>query len=136
MSAETDRYDEPIVSTMSLMKRTRSESMIKKTIATIEAKIRQLDAMETDSRTQLLALLATLKAEIEELAKTRPEEAESILGFATVSTHETMRQDKNPQLVKLSLDGLTSSVKEFETSHPTLVGTVNRICVMLSNIGI
>jgi len=110
--------------------------MIKKTIDAIEEKIGQLDSMEKDNRAQLLTLLAALKTEIEELAKTRREDAESILGFATVSTHETMRQDKNPQLVKLSLEGLASSVKGFETSHPTLVGTVNRICVMLSNIGI
>lgn len=110
--------------------------MIKKTIAVIEEKVRQLDSMEKDNRTQLLTLLATLKTEIEELAKTRREEAESILGFTTVSTHETLRQDKNPHLVKVSLEGLASSVKGFETSHPTLVGTVNRICVMLSNIGI
>ena len=110
--------------------------MIKKTIAALEEKVRQLDSMEENNRAQLLTLLAALKTEIEELAKTRREEAESILGFTNVSTHETMRQDKNPHLVKLSLEGLASSVKGFETSHPTLVGTVNRICVMLSNIGI
>ncbi|MBP1721770.1 MAG: putative cytosolic protein [Deltaproteobacteria bacterium] len=110
--------------------------MIKKTIAALEEKVRQLDSMKQDNRAELLMLLATLKTEIEELAKTCREEAESILGFATVSTHETMRQDKNPHLVKVSLEGLASSVKGFETSHPTLVGTVNRICMMLSNIGI
>lgn len=110
--------------------------MIKKTITALEEKVRQLDSMEKDNRAELLTLLATLKTEIEELAKTCREEAESILGFTTVSTHETMRQDKNPHLVQLSLEGLASSVKGFETSHPSLVGTVNRICVMLSNIGI
>jgi len=110
--------------------------MIQKPIAALEEKVRQLDSMGQDSRKQLLALLADLRTEIEELAKTRREEAESILGFTTVSSHETMRQDKNPLLVTLSLEGLASSVKGFETSHPTLVGTVNRICVMLSNIGI
>jgi len=110
--------------------------MIKKTIAALEEKVKQLDSMKQDNRAELLTLLGTLKTEIEELAKTCREEAESILGFTTVSTHETLRQDKNPQLVKVSLEGLASSVKGFETSHPTLVGTVNRICVMLSNIGI
>jgi hypothetical protein len=110
--------------------------MIKKTINAIEEKVRQLDSMEKDNRAELLTLLSTLKTEIEELAKTCREEAESILGFATVSTHETLRQEKNPHLVRVSLEGLSSSVKGFETSHPTLVGTVNRICVMLSNIGI
>ena len=110
--------------------------MIKKTIATIEEKVKQLDSIKKENKTQLLTLLSSLKTEIEELSKTRREEAESILGFTTISTHETMRQDKNPHLVKLSLEGLASSVKGFETSHPTLVGTVNSICVMLSNLGI
>jgi hypothetical protein len=113
-----------------------SRDMIKKTITALEEKVRQLDSMEKGNREELLTLLATLNTEIEELAETCREEAESILGFTTVSTHETLRQDKNPHLVKLSLEGLASSVKGFETSHPSLVGTVNRICVMLSNIGI
>jgi hypothetical protein len=113
-----------------------SQHMIKKTISELEERVRQLDSMEQGNRAELLALLATLKTEIEALPATCREEAESILGFATVSTHESMRQDKNPHLVKLSLEGLASSVKGFETSHPTLVGTVNRICLMLSNIGI
>jgi len=110
--------------------------MIKKTIATIEEKVKQLDSINKENKTQLLTLLSSLKTEIEELSKTRREEAESILGFTTISTHETMRQDKNPHLVELSLEGLASSVKGFESSHPTLVGTVNAICVMLSNLGI
>jgi len=110
--------------------------MIKKTIATIEEKVKQLDSIKKENKTQLLTLLSSLKTEIEELSKTRREEAESILGFTTISTHETMRQDKNPHLVELSLEGLASSVKGFESSHPTLVGTVNAICVMLSNLGI
>jgi hypothetical protein len=110
--------------------------MIKKTIAELEEKVRQIDSMEENNRAQLLTLLAALKTEIEELAKTRREEAESILGFTNISTHETLRQAKNPHLVKVSLEGLASSVKGFETSHPTLVGTVNNICLMLSNIGI
>lgn len=110
--------------------------MIKKTIAAIEEKVKQLDSMKQETRAELLGLLGTLKTEIEELAQTCREEAESILGFASVSTHETMRQDKNPHLVKVALEGLAASVKGFETSHPTLVGTVNRICIMLANIGI
>ena len=110
--------------------------MIEKTIRTIEEKVKQLNSIQEENKKQLLRLLSSLKTEIEELSKTRHEEAESILGFTTISTHETMRQDKNPHLVKLSLEGLASSVKGFETSHPTLVGTVNSICVMLSNLGI
>lgn len=110
--------------------------MIKDTIKKIENRVKKIGSITDDNKTQLLNLLSTLKSEIEELSETQSEHAESILGFTEISTHEATRLDKNPQLLKLSIDGLSSSVKGFEASHPSLVGTVNSICVMLSNLGI
>ncbi len=110
--------------------------MIQNTIEKIENKVKKIDSLKDESKTQLLNLLSTLKSEIAELSKTKGEQAESIIGFAEISTHEATRQDKNPQLLELSIDGLSTSVKGFEVSHPSLVGTVNSICVMLSNLGI
>ncbi len=110
--------------------------MIQNTIEKIENKVKKIDSLKDESKTQLLNLLSTLKSEIAELSKTKGEHAESIIGFAEISTHEATRQDKNPQLLELSIDGLSTSVKGFEVSHPSLVGTVNSICVMLSNLGI
>jgi hypothetical protein len=52
------------------------------------------------------------------------------------STHEATRKQKNPNLLKLSIDGLSVSVKEFEVSHPKLVEQVNNIANMLANMGI
>ncbi len=49
---------------------------------------------------------------------------------------QAMREEKNPQLLKISLQGLSTSVEGFESSHPKLVGIVNSICLTLSNIGI
>jgi hypothetical protein len=77
-----------------------------------------------------------LKTEISKLSKTSAEDAQSITGFTEVSIHEAMREEKNPQLLKLSLKGLSTSVERFENSHPKLVGIVNSICNTLSNIGI
>ncbi|HLF65979.1 MAG TPA: DUF4404 family protein [Gammaproteobacteria bacterium] len=34
------------------------------------------------------------------------------------------------------LKGLQVTLREFEVSHPQLVDTVNRVCVMLANLGI
>ena len=34
------------------------------------------------------------------------------------------------------LKELETSVEEFEVSHPRLVRVINRICIMLSSIGI
>ena len=110
--------------------------MIKDTIEKIENRVKKINSIKDENKTQLLNLLSTLKSEIEDLSETKSEHAESIIGFTEISTHEATRQDKNPQLLELSIDGLSTSVKGFEVSHPSLVGTVNSICVMLSNLGI
>ena len=110
--------------------------MIQKTIENIEARIRQSGSVSDEGRAELLKLLAMLKAEVGELSKTHPEQAESISSFAQASAHEATRKEKNPDLLKLSLEGLTSSVKEFETSHPGLLKIVNGVSQALANMGI
>lgn len=110
--------------------------MIENTLAKIEKKIQKVNSITDENKTELLHLFATLKEEIAALSETEVERAESITGFAQVSTHEATRQEKNQQLLQLSLDGLASSVHEFETSHPKLAETVNSFCQILSNMGI
>jgi hypothetical protein len=84
----------------------------------------------------MLSLLENLKREIGPLAKTHAEQASSIAGFTDLSSSEATRLEKNPELLRLSLDGLRKTVDEFEASHPRIVGIVNRICMMLSDSGI
>jgi len=110
--------------------------MIQSTLNKIEERLRKVESVTDENRSELLNLVSELKGEIAELSKTHTEHAESITGFAAVSTREATRQEKNPELLRLSIDGLAASVEGFETSHPTLVGVVNRICAMLSNLGI
>ncbi|HBA54020.1 DUF4404 family protein [Syntrophorhabdus aromaticivorans] len=110
--------------------------MIEETITSIEGRVREAASIKDDERTELLKLLATLKSEVMELSKTHAEQAESITGFAQVSAHEATRQIKNPQLMKLSAKGLSSSVEGFETSHPALVAIANKISQILANMGI
>ena len=113
--------------------------MIDETIRKIEKKIsesKKLDQAEDRSMAELVQLLETLKEEVAELSKTHQERAESIAGFAKVSAHEATRREQNPELLKLSVKGLASSVEGIESSHPQLVEIVNRISVMLSNMGI
>lgn len=110
--------------------------MIQKTLSSIEERLKKVTSVTDENRSELLDLVSTLKTEIEELSKTHTEHAESITGFAAVSTREATRQEKNPVLLQLSIDGLAASVEGFETSHPTLAGVVNRICSMLANLGI
>jgi queuine/archaeosine tRNA-ribosyltransferase len=81
-------------------------------------------------------LLGTLKSEVAKLSQTHGEQAESIAGFTQLSAHEATRTEQNPELLKLSLDGLGSSVRGFEESHPRLVRIVNAISNTLANLGI
>jgi hypothetical protein len=110
--------------------------MLNTTISRIEEKIQHVDALSDDTKSELLQLLSTLKTEIADVSETHSEKAESITGFTQISAHEATRLEKNPQLLQLSLEGLQSSVGDFETSHPKLVETVNSICHILSNMGI
>ena len=110
--------------------------MIDETIAKIEAKIQKANSVKDENKKELLNLLRTLRVEISELSKTHAEEAQSIAAFTEVSTLEATRQEKNPELLELSVRGLESSVHGFETSHPKLVEIVNAFCLMLSNMGI
>jgi hypothetical protein len=110
--------------------------MLQHTIDKIEERLRKAEAINEENKSELLNLVSTLKVEIADLSKTHNDQAESITGFAALSTHEAIRQEKNPDLLKLSIDGLGSSVRGFESSHPRLVNVVNDICSMLSNLGI
>ncbi len=110
--------------------------MLEQTITNIEQRIRKAESIKDKDREDLLGLLSTLKSEVVELSRTHAEHAESITGFTQVSTHEATREKKNKRLIKLSLDGLASSVDELETSYPKLVETVNRISQILANMGI
>jgi len=114
----------------------RLRDMIGDTIEKIEARIRNASSIKDEGKTELLALLRTLKSEITELSKSDADHAQSIASFAGVSTHEATRDVKNPELLKLAIDGLTTSVEGFEASHPKLVHIVNSICRTLANLGI
>lgn len=107
-----------------------------KLIERIESKLREQRGLDEVSRRELLTLLDALKAEVGGLGGEHEEHAESIAGFAGAATHEALRAQRNPDLLKLAVEGLAASVKDVETGHPRLVDTVNGICTMLSNLGI
>src|SRR5438477_11379228 len=110
--------------------------MIDEAISQIESKLKDAGSIDEAAKRELAKLLVTLKTEITELSKTHADQAQSIAGFTQTSTHEAIREDKNPELLQLSLEGFAASVDGFEESHPSLVQLVNRICTTLSNIGI
>ncbi len=110
--------------------------MIQDTIGKIEARLQDAGNLDETAREELTTLLAELKSEVSGLADTDADHAQSIAGFAQLSTHEATREATNSDALKHSLSGLEASVTELESSHPKLCNVVNRICMALSNLGI
>jgi methyl-accepting chemotaxis protein len=102
----------------------------------LEARIRETHGLNAQQKDELLRLLADLKQEIADLSETHAEHVHSIARFTDISAHEATRQHKNQDLLRMAMEGLSTSVAEVEASHPTVVDTVNRISSLLSNIGI
>jgi F0F1-type ATP synthase membrane subunit b/b' len=110
--------------------------MIHDRIDKIEATLRDATNLSSETRHELLKLLADLKAEVASLTATHSEDADSIARFADASVHEAMRSERKPEQAATALKGLSASVEGFEASHPKLVQIVDRLAVTLSNMGI
>lgn len=110
--------------------------MVKETIARIEEQIRTNESITPEKRQELLALVGNLDKEISGLALTHRDEAHSVAGFTATSVHEATRENRDPELLKHSIDGLSMSVRAFEVSHPRLTGLINTIGQTLWKMGI
>jgi hypothetical protein len=110
--------------------------MIAETIKNIEDQLRAAESLSQERRSELLRLVERLRSEISDLSATHDEEAQSIARFAELTAHEATRGKRNPELLDISLRGLSSSVSGFEQSHPNLVQVVNAISHTLSSLGI
>jgi hypothetical protein len=110
--------------------------MIDQTIHEIEARIQAAEHLSFGQRKELQALVADLKVEVHRLSETHGEDAEIVAAFARATAGEGLKASRNPQLLKLAVDGIRASVKRFETSHPGLTLTVNGLSTFFANIGI
>lgn len=110
--------------------------MINETMDKIEKKINLSVHITDENKQEYLAMLKELRKEVEELSQTHKDQAETITGFARVSTHEATREETQKELLNISIDGLKMSVQGFEASNPRLVSIVNSLSSLLSNIGI
>lgn len=102
----------------------------------LEARLQEAHGLDPRQKEELLRLISDLKQEITALSETHAEHAHSIARFTDLSAHEATRRHRNQDLLRIAMEGLSTSVAEFEASHPTLVNTVNRISSLLSNMGI
>lgn len=110
--------------------------MIDDTIHKIESRVRAGRAITADNKQALLSLLETLKSELDALDDDHNEKAESMTGFMERSAHEATREEPNQRLLALAIDGLSTSVQDFESSHPRVAEVTNSIAAMLANLGI
>ena len=93
--------------------------MIEDTIAKIEQRLRTAQSLPPAERRELEQLLAQLRVD----AHLLPAPAAD-------------RASDSEEDVHTALGRLQESLTEFETTHPQLVGTVNRISTILANMGI
>ncbi len=110
--------------------------MIQESLDKIKERLKKSQTIKENDKTELLNLLNTLQTEITGLSQTDKEHAESIARFAELSTHEATRTQKNPALFDLSIEGLVTSGRGFEISHPRLVAVINAFCNYLTDMGI
>jgi len=109
--------------------------MIEDRIYRIEARIHQAKSISPEARGELLSLLAALKEDLKALPPANREDAESIARFAEASAHEATREDRKPELAETALTGLQQAAAEFRIAHPKTAGIINRIALILSNMG-
>jgi len=107
-----------------------------KKIEAIEKKIEARSDMDVKIKEDLLDLMRSLKTELAESKDIRPELAHYIVDKTQASAEKIINADNKQNELQESIDGLQETVGEFEASHPKLVQIVNRLCMMLSDIGI
>lgn len=99
--------------------------MIQDTIRQIEERLRASENISPETRTELLTLLAKLRAEARGLPET---EAPETPATAATSTESESVQD--------TVEQLRRSVEDFEESHPKVVQLVNHLANTLAGLGI
>ena len=110
-------------------------AMVDETIARLQAELEGAE-VGAEKRAELLRLLATLRTEVDQIARTDADQARSIAAFAHLSAQEATRPRPRRELLEVSLTGLRKSVQEFERTHPSLVEVVGSLATSLSNLGV
>ncbi len=109
---------------------------MKSSLEEIKTKIAGVAGMQEAEKVELMGLVDKLYDELDGLAQTDRERADSVDGLAHATADEFVKPESNPEELNNAVKGLSESVDELEVSHPKLVGIVNRICMMFSDIGI
>jgi hypothetical protein len=98
--------------------------MIEDTIRQIEERLRSSENIAPETQTELLTLLARLRAEARSLPA----------GQSAPIVRDS--NTEQPESVQDNVEQLRRSVEEFEGSHPQVVQMVNHLATTLSGLGI
>jgi hypothetical protein len=98
--------------------------MIEDTIRQIEERLRSSENIAPETQTELLTLLARLRAEARSLPA----------GQSVPSVRDDNAEQ--PESVQDNVEQLRRSVEEFEGSHPQVVQMVNHLANTLAGLGI
>lgn len=109
---------------------------MKSSLEEIKTKIAGASGMHEAEKSELMVLVDKLYDELDGLAQTDRGRADSVDGLAKATAEKIGKPESNPDEINSAVKGLSDSVEELEVTHPKLVGIVNRICMMFSDIGI
>jgi ABC-type transporter Mla subunit MlaD len=110
--------------------------MIEEHLQKTESTVQNAENIPAEKKTELLGLLAKLKAVLDKVSQTHQQNAQSIAYFAEASAREATRAKRRPPMLKTALDRLKQSVEQYEASHPELVLTVNQLAALLAEMGL
>ena len=102
--------------------------MIEDRLKNLEDRIEAAGNLPEESRNELLRLLAALRSELAALPGAADATQPSASGEAGGEPIE-------PPVLQAALEDLTDAVKKFETSHAAVAPILNRISIILSNMG-
>ena len=104
------------------------------TLKNIKQKIASLESVSTGDKTELNALVENLQQELSTLASNDSAKAAKVGDMVQTTADKALQGDA--QTVQTTIDDFSNSIEKLEVTHPKLTDIVNRICMMLADIGI
>lgn len=97
----------------------------------LETKINYNPHLSVAEKDELLSLVSAIDSNLQQLAKTHQQAGDKIHQIAENGAHA-----EGTHGLKEMGEEIRHSIEEFEVTHPQLVELVNRLCIMLANLGI
>jgi Domain of unknown function (DUF4404) len=104
------------------------------TLKNIKHKIASLESVSSKDKAELDALVENLHEELSSIASTDHNKASKIGDVVQTTADKALEGDA--LTVQSTIDDFSTSIEKLEVTHPKLTDIVNRICMMLADIGI